>query len=162
MLDHEVPREALDSWGQSPIHFDALVSEDEQRFVFRKTLTLDDPGVAEQRATEHWPHHLPGDFTIGLTGQAAVIALHRLGLIKEGWRGHGVRIRDARWSAPVLLGETCYLSIEIVRARRLRGSVHARARFRMWKHDPEGAEIEVYHSDQEAMYFPGGQRVVAR
>ena len=91
-----VPREDLDRLTQAPALFDALVAEEGGACVFEKTVTLDDPGVAEQRITPAWPHHLPGELTIALTGQAGVVAAHRAGLIADGWRGHGVRIVDAR------------------------------------------------------------------
>lgn len=153
----EIPREELDPLGQSPIHFDALVQEDldEGVFVFRKRITLDDPGVADQRTTPRWPHHLPGELVIGFTGQAGTIALHRKGLIEVGWRGHGVRINDARFSASVLIGETVYVQARLKRARKLGGSIHVRFAFRMWKHGEDGAEIETYASEQDAIFFPG-------
>ncbi len=153
----EIPREALDPLGQSPILFDALVEEnlDEGVFIFRKTVTLADPGVAEQRVTSRWPHHLPGELVIGFTGQAGTIALHRKGLIREGWRGHGVRISDARFSAPVLIGETVFVRAELGRARKLGDSLHVRFKFRMWKQGADGAEVETYRSEQDAIFFPG-------
>jgi acyl dehydratase len=76
-------------------------------------------------------------------------------LIDPSWRGHGVRIVDARFSAPVLLGECFFTRIEILRTRRLRGSLHVRLRYRMWKHDADGGEIETYRSEQDAIFFPG-------
>jgi len=138
-----------------PVLFDALVGEDDGVCVFVKTLTRDDPGVALQRTTTRWPHHLPGELVIALTGQAACIALCRHGLIDPSWRGHGVRIVDARFSAPVLLGERFFTRLEILRARRLRGSLHVRLRYRMWKHGGDGGEIETYRSEQDAIFFPG-------
>lgn len=150
-----VPRAQLDLLGQSPILFDALIAEDENACVFRMVVTLDTPGVREQRTTARWPHHLPGEVYIALTGQAAVILMRRRGLIEDGWRGHGVRIRDARFSAPVLLGETIFVRAELLRTRRLRDSLHTQFAFRMWKAGSDGAEIEVYRSDQDAMFFPG-------
>ena len=156
MRDVHVPRAEIDRLAQSPVLFDALIAEDDTACVFVKTLTIDDPGVAQQRTTPRWPHHLPGELVIGLTGQAGCIALCRLGLIDPSWRGHGVRIVNARFSAPVLLGERFFTRVEIVRARRMLGSLHLRLRFRMWKHDGEGAEIETYRSEQDAIFFPGG------
>ena len=118
-------------------------------------LTLDDPGVREQRTTARWPHHLPGETYIALTGQAAVILMRRRGLIADGWRGHGVRIRDARFSAAVFVDETFFVRVELLRSRRLRESIHTQFAFRMWKLRDDGAEIEVYRSEQDAMFFPG-------
>lgn len=157
MREVEVPRHELDPLGQSPIHFDALVREDlsEGVFVFRKEIRHSDPFVAEQRVTARWPHHLPGELVIGLTGQAGTIALHRKGLIQPGWRGHGVRISDARFSASVLLGETVYVQARMGRVRKLGDSLHARFAFRMWKLGEDGAEIETYRSEQDAIFFPG-------
>lgn len=155
MAFSSIPRAALDPLGQSPILFDALIAEDEQSCLFRKVVTLDDPGVREQRTTPRWPHHLPGELYIALTGQAAVVFMRRRGLIEEGWRGHGVRIRDARFSAPVLLGETVFVRAELLRTRRLRDSLHTQFAFRMWKAGSDGGEIEVYRSAQDAMFFPG-------
>jgi hypothetical protein len=149
-----VPREELDRLTLAPACFDALVAEDGTAFVFEKTLTLADPGVAEQRVTPAWPHHLPGELAIALTGQAGVIAAHRAGLIGENWRGHGVRIVDARFSAPVLLGERFFTRVEIGRVRRLGRSVHVQLRYRMWKLAAEGAEVETYRSEQHAIFFP--------
>lgn len=151
----EIPRTELDRLGQSPILFDALIDEDENACVFRKVLTMDDPGVADQRTTPRWPHHLPGETYISLTGQAAVILMRRRGLIQEGWRGHGVRIRDARFSAAVFLGETFFVRVELSRSRRLRDSLYTQLAFRMWKIGDGGAEVEVYRSQQDAMFFPG-------
>src|SRR5215470_3981935 len=105
MTTARIPREELDRLTHAPARFDALVHEDDRGCVFEKTVTMDDPGVAEQRVTPAWPHHLPGELVIALTGQAGFIVAHRRGLIGEGWRGHGVRIVDARFSAAVLLGE---------------------------------------------------------
>jgi len=139
-----------------PVLFDALVGEDEGTCVFVKTLTLDDPGVARQRTSPRWPHHLPGELVIGLTAQAGCVALCRLGLTDPSWRGHGVRIVDARFPAPVLLGEQFFTRVDVVRARRLLGSLHVRLHYRMWKHGPDGAEIETYRSAQDAIFFPGG------
>lgn len=150
-----VPRAELDALTPMPVLFDALVGEDDNACVFEKTLTLDDPGVALQRTSPRWPHHLPGEVVIALTGQAACIALCRHGLIDPSWRGHGVRIIDARFSAPVLLGERFYTRIEILRTRRLRGSLHVRLRYRMWKHTADGREIETYRSEQDAIFFAG-------
>jgi hypothetical protein len=46
--------------------------------------------------TPGWPHHLPGELVIALTGQAGFILARRRGLIDDGWRGHGsCRIVDA-------------------------------------------------------------------
>jgi hypothetical protein len=149
-----VPRAELDRLCQAPVRFDALVAEEDDTLVFEKTVTLDDPGVAEQRVTPAWPHHLPGELTIALTGQAGVIAVRRKGLTGEGWRGHGVRIVDARFSAPVLVGETFFTRVEIGRVRRLGGSLHVQFRFRMWKSDGKGREIETYRSEQHAIFFP--------
>jgi hypothetical protein len=150
-----VGREGLDPLCQSPVLFDALIGEEENAFLFVKTVSPDDPGVASQRVTERWPHHLPGELVIALTGQAGVIAMRRKGLIDGTWRGHGVRIRDARFSAPVLVGERFYTRVEILRARRLGEVLHVRYRFRMWKEGVDGLEIETYRSEQDAMFFPG-------
>jgi hypothetical protein len=144
----------LDRLTHAPALFDALVAEEGDAFVLEKTVRADDPGVAAQRVTPSWPHHLPGELTIALTGQAGFIACHRRGLIGDGWRGHGVRIVEARFSAPVLLDETFYTRVEIGRVRRLGQSVHVQFRFRMWKHDASGAEIETYRSEQHAIFFP--------
>ncbi len=151
----QVLRDELDGLAPMPVTFDALVEQTAESCVFVKTLTLEDPGVAAQRTTARWPHHLPGELVIGLTGQAACVALRRLGVIDAGWRGHGVRISDARFAAPVLLGETFWTRVTIVRVRRLHGSLHVRLRYRMWKHDAAGAEVETYRSEQDAIFFPG-------
>lgn len=156
MRELHVPRAELDRLAQAPVLFDALIGENDKACILEKTLSLDDPGVAQQRVTPRWPHHLPGELVIGLTGQAGCIALARLGMIDASWRGHGVRIMNARFSAPVLLGEQFFTRVEIVRARRMLGSLHVRLRFRMWKHDAEGAEVETYRSEQDAIFFPGG------
>jgi hypothetical protein len=152
-----VPRGELDPLCQSPVLFDALVAEDGDACVFVKTLTMDDPGVAEQRVTPSWPHHLPGDLVIALTGQAAAVALRRKGIVPAGWRGHGVRIRDARFSAAVLVGERFFTRVDIARLRRVGGNLYAQLRFRMWKHDEDGNEVETYRSQQDAMFFAGKQ-----
>ncbi len=150
-----IPRSELDPLAPMPVLFDALIEEDEHGCVFEKVLTLDDPGVRQQRTTPRWPHHLPGELVIGLTGQAACVFLRRRGLIDASWRGHGVRIMDARYSAPVLLGERFCTRLTLLRARRLFGSLHLRLRSRMWKLGPDGAEIETYRSEQDAIFFPG-------
>jgi len=155
MRELNVPRAELDRLAPIPVLFDALVGEDDGVCVFVKTLTLDDPGVAAQRTSPRWPHHLPGELVIGLTGQAACVALCRLGHIEPSWRGHGVTISHARFSAPVLLGERFFTRIEIARTRRVLGSLHVNLRYRMWKHDAGGAEIETYRSTQDAIFFPG-------
>jgi hypothetical protein len=150
-----VARAELDALSQSPVLFDALIAEDDAGATFQKTLTRDDPGVAAQRVTARWPHHLPGELIIALTGQAAVIATRRKGLIGENWRGHGVRIREARFRAPVLLGEIFYTRVEVVRTHKLGDSMHVSFRFRMWKHTDDGREIETFRSEQDAMFSPG-------
>src|SRR5215470_6620041 len=137
-----VTREDLDPFCQSPVSFDALVEEDERACVLVKTLGEGDPGVGAQRPTAAWPHHLPGELVIGLTGQAADILLRRNGMISGDWRGHGVRIRDARFSATVLVGETFWTRVEIERVRRLGEKLYVQFRFRMWKLGPDGEEIE--------------------
>src|SRR5262249_55874414 len=71
-------REELDRLSHVPVRFDALVAEEPDALVFEKTVTADDPGVAEQRIAPRWPHHLPGELVIALTGQAGVIAARRL------------------------------------------------------------------------------------
>lgn len=151
-----IERAELDRLTHTPTCFDALVAEDADGCVFEKTVTMDDPGVAEQRVTAAWPHHLPGELVIALTGQAGFIAARRRGLIGEGWRGHGVRIVDARFSAPVLLGERFFARVDVGRVRRLGGSVHVQFRFRMWKPSPDGADVETYRSEQHAIFFPPG------
>lgn len=155
MREIDVPGEALDPLCHSPVLFDALVGEEENACVFRKTVTLDDPGVQAQRVTPQWPHHLPGELVIALTGQGAMLTLQRKEIIDSTWRGHGVRIRDARFSAPVLLGELFYTRVEIVRIRRLAKNKHVRFRFRMWKNGAESEAIETYRSEQDAIVFPG-------
>jgi hypothetical protein len=150
-----IPREELDRLCQSPVLFDALVGEEEGACVFVKTVTMDDPGVAAQRVLPRWPHHLPGELVISLTGQAAAVALRRANVIGPDWRGHGVRIRDARFSASVLVGETFYTRVEIVRIRRLNDNLYVQLRYRMWKLDEQGGEVETYRSEQDAMFFSG-------
>jgi len=154
MRELHVPRAELDPLSPVPVLFDALVGQDDGACVFVKTLSIDDPGVAQQRTSPRWPHHLPGELVIGLTGQAACVALVRLGLIDPSWRGHGVRITKARFSAPVLLGERFYTRIDVTRTRRVGGSLHVALRYRMWKHGPDGEEIETYRSEQDAIFFP--------
>jgi hypothetical protein len=44
--------------------------------------------------------------------------------------------------------------VEIGRVRRVGRSVHVQFRFRMWKHDAAGAEVETYRSEQHAIFFP--------
>jgi hypothetical protein len=149
-----VSREELDRLTHAPVRFDALVAEDDHGCVFEKTVTLDDPGVAEQRTTPAWPHHLPGELVIALTGQAGLIAAHRRRLIGEDWRGHGVRIVDARFSAPVLVGERFFTRVDVGRVRRVGASLHVQFRFRMWKPDGDGREVETYRSEQHAIFFP--------
>jgi hypothetical protein len=149
-------RAALDRLTHAPALFDALVARDERACLFEKTVTMNDPGVAAQRVTPSWPHHLPGELVIGLTGQAGMIACKLAGLIRDDWRGHGVRIVDARFSAPVFVGETVLTRVEIGRVRRLGASAHVQLRFRMWKRDPAGGEIETYRSEQHAIFFPPG------
>ena len=151
-----VERHELDLLTHAPTRFDALVEEDERGCVFEKTVTMDDPGVAEQRVTPAWPHHLPGELVIALTGQAGFIAARRRGLIGDGWRGHGVRIVDARFSAPVLVGERMWARVDVGRVRRLGGSVHVQFRFRMWKAGAAGDVVETYRSEQHAIFFPPG------
>jgi hypothetical protein len=155
MRDVYVSQAELDALAQSTVLFDALIGENESACVFRKTVRADDPGVAPQRVTARWPHHLPGELVIALTGQAGVIAVRRKGLIGAGWRGHGVRIRDARFSAPVLVGETADMRVEITRARKVGDSVYVQFRFRMWKRASDGSEVETFRSEQDAMFFPG-------
>lgn len=150
-----VPRQELDALAPMPVLFDALIAEDERGCVFEKTLTLDDPGVRQQRTSPRWPHHLPGELVIGLTGQAACVFLRRRGVIDASWRGHGVRIRDARYSAPVLLGERFFTRLTLLRDRRLMGSLHLRLAYRMWKPAADGGEIETFRSEQDAIFFPG-------
>jgi acyl dehydratase len=67
-----------------------------------------------------------------------------------------VRIVDARFSAPVFVGETFYTRVDIGRVRRLAQSIHVQFRFRMWKVAPGGREIETYRSEQHAIFFPPG------
>lgn len=155
MRNLSVSQGELDALAQSPVLFDALIGEDDNTCVLRKTVRHDDPGVAAQRVTTRWPHHLPGELIIALTGQAGVIAVRRKGIIGEAWRGHGVRIRDARFPAPVLLGETAYMRVEIVRTRKVGDSVYVQFRFRMWKLASDGREVETFRSEQDAMFFPG-------
>jgi hypothetical protein len=151
-----VPRDDLDRLCQAPVHFDALVAEEENACVLVKTLTMADAGVAAQRVTPKWPHHLPGELVIALTGQAANIALRRKGIVGPDWRGHGVRIRDARFRAPVLVGERFHTRVEIARVRRLADDkIYVQLRYRMWKLAADGAEIETYRSEQDAVFFRG-------
>ena len=147
-------RDGLDRLTHAPSRFDALVAEDESGCVLEKTVTMSDPGVSEQRVTPGWPHHLPGELVIALTGQAGFILARRRGLIDDGWRGHGVRIVDARFSAPVLVGERFLTRVDLGRVRRLGRSVHVQFRFRMWKPGADGREIETYRSEQHAIFFP--------
>lgn len=154
MRELDVPRRELDALSQTPVLFDALIGEEDGTCVFAKTVTMDDPGVAGQRVTARWPHHLPGDLVIALTGHAAIVALRRKGIIGTGWRGHGVRIRDARFSAAVLLGERFFTRVDIGRVRRIGDSKHVQFRFRMWKDGPDGHEVETFRSEQDAIFFP--------
>jgi hypothetical protein len=147
-------RTALDRLTHAPALFDALVERGADFCVLEKTVAMDDPGVTAQRVTPAWPHHLPGELVIALTGQAGFIACRLADVIADGWRGHGVRIVDARFSAPVLVGETFYTRVTIGRVRRLGTSVHVQFRFRMWKRDTAGAEVETYRSEQHAIFFP--------
>jgi len=149
-----ISREALDALAQAPVHFDALVGETEAGCVFVKTVSMEDPGVAAQRVTPAWPHHLPGELVIALTGQGGILTMRHKGHVEDGWRGHGVRIDGARFSTAVLVGETFFTLAEILRIRRIRDSVHVRFRFRMWKHHADGHEVETYRSQQDAIFFP--------
>jgi hypothetical protein len=130
--------------------------------VFELEVTEQTEGLAAQRVLPHWPHHLPGETVISLTGQAACVLLRRRGIIDEGWRGHGVRIRDARYSASVDLGETAWMRVELGRVRRLRGSLHVQFHFRMWKRDASGNDIETFRSEQDAIFFSGDERASRR
>ncbi len=150
-----IPRSALDGDAQSPLFFDALIAEDATSCTFEMTVTAALPGIREQRTSARWPHHLPGEQVVSLTGQTGGVLLRRRGHIDASWRGHGVRIDEARFSAPVLLGETFYIRAELLRARKLRDSLHCRFAFRMWKLGPDGAEIETFRSQQDAIFFPG-------
>ena len=150
-----VSKRELDPAAQSPLFFDALIAEDATSCTFEMTPTLDLPGVREQRVSARWPHHLPGEQVISLTGQTGGVLLRRRGLIEANWRGHGVRISEARFSAPVLIGERFYIRAELLRSRRLRDSLHCRFAFRMWKLDASGAEVETFRSQQDAIFFPG-------
>jgi hypothetical protein len=148
-------RDELDRLTQSPVQFNRLVEENEDSCVLEIAVTQDTAGVADQRIVPRWGHHLPGETVISLTGQAACILLRRCGVIEEGWRGHGVRIRDARYSASVEIGEVAWMRVERLRVRRLGGSVHIQLRFRMWKLDGDGLEVETFRSEQDAIFFPG-------
>jgi hypothetical protein len=148
----------LDALTQTPNQFECLVEEDEESCVLELIVTEQTDGLAAQRVLPHWPHHLPGETVIALTGQAACILLRRRGIIDEGWRGHGVRIRDARYSASVGLGEIAWMRVELGRVRRLRGSLHVQFRFRMWKRGASGDEVETFRSEQDAIFFPGQER----
>ncbi len=154
MATFRLSRDELDRLTQAPALFDALVDEDERGCLFEKTVTMEDPGVAAQRTTPAWPHHLPGELVIALTGQAGSIAARRLGLVADGWRGHGVRIVDARFSAPVLVGERFFVRVDVGRVRKIGSSVHVQFRFRMWKPSDDGGEVETYRSEQHAIFFP--------
>ncbi len=147
----------LDRLTQTPVLFDRMVSEDEESCVLEIAVSENTPGVAEQRVVPNWKHHLPGETVISLTGQAACVLLRRRGIIAEGWRGHGVRIRDARYSASVELGEVAWMRVAHGRVRRLRDSLHVQFRFRMWKLDADGKEVETFRSEQDAIFFPGGR-----
>lgn len=148
-------RAELDELTQTPVDFDRLVAEDEQSCILEISVTRDTTGVAAQRVRPKWGHHLPGETVIGLTGQAACVLLRRRGIIDQGWRGHGVRIRDARYSASVDLGEVAWMRVELGRVRRLRGSLHVQFRFRMWKLGAAGEEVETFRSEQDAIFFEG-------
>ena len=65
-----------------------------------------------------------------------------------------MRITDARYSAPVLLGERFFTRLTLLRTRRLRDSLHLRLAYRMWKLAADGSEIETYRSQQDAIFFP--------
>jgi len=65
-------------------------------------------------------------------------------------------MRDAHFSAPVLLGERFFTRVEIGRVRRVGRSLHVQLRFRMWKLDGGGGEVETYRSEQHAIFFPPG------
>ena len=67
-----------------------------------------------------------------------------------------MRIRDARYPAPVLLGERFFTRVTVLRARRLLGSLHVRLAYRMWKLGPDGEEIDTFRSEQDAIFFPAG------
>ncbi len=148
-------RAELDRLTQTPAEFDRLVEEDDISCVLEIECTANTAGVTAQRTVPRWGHHLPGETVIALTGQAACVLLRRRGVIQEGWRGHGVRIRDARYSASVELGEVAWMRVEMGRVRRLRDSVHIQFRFRMWKVDDGGKEVETFRSEQDAIFFAG-------
>src|SRR2546430_7830598 len=66
----------------------------------------------------------------------------------------GLKAPCGRFSAPVLVGEQFFTHVEIGRVRRVGRSVHVQFRFRMWKVDAEGGEVETYRSEQHAIFFP--------
>ena len=68
----------------------------------------------------------------------------------------GAAVALTEQSRLLLVGERFLTRVEIGRVRRLGASVHVQFRFRMWKHDPEGREIETYRSEQHAIFFPPG------
>lgn len=47
------------------------------------------------------------------------------------------------------------MRVERLRVRRLGRSVHIQLRFRMWKLDSDGLEVETFRSEQDAIFFPG-------
>jgi hypothetical protein len=63
---------------------------------------------------------------------------------------------DAKFSAPVLLGERFFTRVEVGRVRRVGASVHVQFRFRMWKPGADGGEVETYRSERHAIFFPAG------
>jgi acyl dehydratase len=65
-----------------------------------------------------------------------------------------VRIVDARFSAPVLVGERFYTRVDVGRVRKVGRSVHVQFRFRMWKTNEAGGDVETYRSEQHAIFFP--------
>jgi Tfp pilus assembly protein PilV len=71
-------RDELDRLTHAPSRFDALVAEDEAAACFEKTVTMTTPACGAARDAG-WPHHLPGELVIALTGQAGFIVARRRG-----------------------------------------------------------------------------------
>lgn len=151
-------RSQMEPLYQAELHLDEAVQEGPNWMVFRKTVHMDDPFIRGQKAVPpEFPHHYAGENFISMTGESAYVMLRHKGILPDGWRGHGTRIRDAIFRASVLVGEDLWVRVELQRHRKLGGRLFATFKFHMWKLDASGQEVVCYESVQDAAFFPVGQ-----
>ncbi len=125
------------------------MNDDATQVIARLDTTRLGALVGAQRPWPGHAKHLPGAVAIQMTGTLGNLhAFYGLGLRpSEGWVGHGVAIRSARFTRLGRIGPDVIAKMTVTRVRNLRGQYFVSYQFEL---EQEGESL--YRSEQTAVW----------